>query len=123
NSKIVLRNVRELRAACAFTQSPDLRSGGFEPLVHLDVSTGIEGYAGLFQTDVPCIGNSASSHEDVAPVQNRRSGWSSDSQADGVAGQAFHLSDLCIRANIDAVEMEEVKKRIGDIFVLAGKQL
>ena len=73
NAEVVLRDMRELRAACALAQSPDAGRRSFEAFVHLNVSTGVQGYAGFVQPDVRRVRNSASGHKDIAPLQKRRS--------------------------------------------------
>ena len=52
NAKVVLRDMRELRTAGALAQSPGAGRCRFQTFVHLDVSTGIQGYARLLETDI-----------------------------------------------------------------------
>ena len=47
NPKIVLRHVRELRAAGAFPDRPDLGRGCFEALIHSDVAATVHLHTGL----------------------------------------------------------------------------
>src|ERR1700730_11003796 len=123
NAEVVLRDVRELRAACALAQSPDAGRGRFEAFVHLDVSTRVQGHAGLVQPDVLRIGNSANGDKDIAPFQKRRSRRGSKGHAHRTPGRAFYLLDLHVQTNIYAIEAEKLEKGFGDIFVLARKQL
>jgi hypothetical protein len=70
-AEVVLRDVRELRAACALAQSPDAGRRRFEAFVHQNVSTRVQGHAGFVQPDVPRIGNSASCDKDIAARADR----------------------------------------------------
>src|SRR5262249_22612221 len=115
--------MRELRAACALAQSPDARRRRFQPFVHLNVSMGVQRYVGLVEAYVLRVGNSAGGDKDVAPFQKRRSRRGGESQVHGTPGRAFHLRNLHVQTDINAVEREKLEKRIGDIFVLTGKQL
>ena len=69
NTEVILRDVREMRAACAFAQSPDTGRCGFEPFVYLNVSTGVQDNTGFVQPNVLRVGNSASGDKDIAAFQ------------------------------------------------------
>ena len=56
NAEVVLRDVRELRAARALAQSPDAGRRRFEAFVHLNVSTRVQGHAGFVEANVPRLG-------------------------------------------------------------------
>jgi len=123
NTEVILRDVREMRAACAFAQSPDAGRCGFEPFVYLNVSTRVESYAGFVQPYVLRIGSSASGHKNIAPFKKRSSRRRSELHTHGIPGRAFDLRDLHIQSNIDAIETKKFQKSTGNIFVLARKQL
>src|SRR5260370_10637872 len=93
NAEVVLGDVCELRAACALAQSPDAGRRRFEPFVHLNVSTLVQGHAGFVQPDVLRIGNSANGDKDIATFQGRRSCRGREAHADKAPGLAFYLLD------------------------------
>src|SRR4029077_13575047 len=100
DTEVVFRDMRELRAACTLAQSPDARRRGFEAFIHLNVSTGVQGYAGFVQPDVLRIGNPARGDKDIAPFQKRRSRRGSKGHAHGPPGRTFYLLDLHVQTNI-----------------------
>ena len=56
DAKIIEGDVREVRAARAIAHGPHIRRGGFEPLVHFDVTAISEFDAGEFQADAVGVG-------------------------------------------------------------------
>src|SRR6516164_7253316 len=68
NPKIVLRHVRELRAAGAFPERPDFGRGCFEPLIDADVAATVHPHTGLLEADVGGVGNTTCRDQNVATM-------------------------------------------------------
>ena len=69
NPKIVLRHVRELRAAGAFPDRPDLGRGCFEALIHSDVAATVHLHTGLVEADAGGIGNTPCRDQNIATLR------------------------------------------------------
>ncbi len=65
DAKIVLADVRELRAAGTFARRPDVRGAGLQPVVDADVAARIQLDAGLGHVQPVGVGRSAGRHQDV----------------------------------------------------------
>src|SRR5215468_6908137 len=68
NAKIVLRDVRELWAAGAFPDRPDVSGGCFEALIDADVAATIHLNTDLLEADAGGVGNTTCRNQNVATL-------------------------------------------------------
>src|SRR6516225_10589941 len=68
NAKIVLRHVRELRAAGAFSDCPDFGRSCFKALIDADIAATVHLNTGLLEADAAGVGNTTCRNQNVATM-------------------------------------------------------
>ena len=68
NPKIVLRHVRELRAAGAFPERPYSGRRCFQAVIDTDVASTVHLHTCLLETDAGGVGNAPRRDQDIAPL-------------------------------------------------------
>src|SRR6266853_5549791 len=68
DAKIVFGYVRELWAAGAFSNGPDVRRTRLQPPIHANVTTTVQADPGLLKSNSGCIRNTPSRDQDVAAI-------------------------------------------------------
>ena len=118
--KIVVGDVRELRAAGAFPHGPDVGRARLQPPVDADVAARIQFDAGVGEADPGGVRRAARRHQDVAARDVSLAGGGVHDDVDVLAGPAVHTQRLGRRDNLDAVIAKNPLHLIGDVGVLAA---
>jgi len=118
--KIVVGDVRELRAAGAFPHGPDVGGARLQPPIDADVAARVQLDAGLGEADPGGVRRAAQCHQDVAARDVSLAGGSAHDNDDAVAGPAVHPQRLGLRDNLDAFIAKNPLHLIRDVGVLAA---
>lgn len=87
--------MRELRAAGAFTDRPDIGCGRLQPLVDADVTASVQLDAGLLEPDLGIVWKAPRGDEDIGASDCPLTGGRTHANADFLAGTAAHVERLC----------------------------
>ena len=92
--KSSIGHVRELRAAGAFPERPDIGRGRLQPLIDANVAAIIQLDAGLLEPDPGGVGNAPRRDQDVAALDLLLAGGGAHGNADFLSGSAVHIEGL-----------------------------
>ena len=123
DAKVILGCVRELRAAGAFPNGPDIGRRRLQPLIDANIAATVQLDAGLFEPDAGGIGNASCRGQDIAALDPLLAGGCAHGEADFLSGAAPHIEGLGRHENLNAFLTENPLQFIGDVRILAGHQL
>jgi hypothetical protein len=118
--KIVHGGVRELRAAGAFADRPDIWRTRFQALVDANVAAIVELDTGLLQADAVGVRNAARGNQNVAALDRPLGGARAHGHADLLSGAAAHAKDLGRQQKLNAFGAEDPLQFLGDVRILAA---
>src|SRR6516165_9891704 len=101
--KVILRHVRECRAAGAFAKRPNARDSRLQALVDADVTARGQFYAGLLDADVGSIRNASRRDENVAAFDILLARSGAGEKADLLARSAANVQKLGGHVNLNAL--------------------
>src|SRR6516225_11236692 len=123
DAKVILGCVRELRAAGAFADSPDIGGRRLQPLIDANVATSVQLDAGLFEPDAGGIGNASCRGQDIAAFDLLLTGWRTRGKADLLSGSALYIEGFGSHQNLNTFVTENSLHFVGDVGILTGHQL
>src|SRR5271166_696162 len=94
DAKIIDRGMRELRAAGAFADRPDIGRGRLQLLVDADVTASVQLDAGLLEPDLGVVRKAPRRDQDVGTPDRPLTGSRAHGNADLLAGAAAHVEGL-----------------------------
>jgi len=123
DAKVILGCVRELWAAGAFADSPDIGRRCLQPLIDANVPTSVQLDAGLFEPDAGGIGNASCRGQDIAALDLLLIGGRTHGKADLLSRSALHIEGFGRHQNLNTFVTENSLHFVGDVGILAGHQL
>src|SRR6202167_3576567 len=121
--KVVFGYVRELRAAGAFAERPDIPRTRLQPIVDADITATVQLDADLAEPDPGGVGNTPGRDEDVAAFDGLLAGVREYRNADPLAGLAIHPEELGRDDNSDSFVAENPPYLIRDVGILSAHEL
>ena len=121
--KVVDGYVRELRAAGAFPDGPDIGRSRLQPLVDANVATTVQLNAGLLEPDPGGVRNAPRRDQDVAALDLLLAGGRAHGKADFLSGSAVHMEGLGRHQKLNAFVTENPLHLIRDVGILPAHQL
>src|SRR5215472_10553497 len=98
---VVETNMRKLRTAGAIAHCPDVFSGGFQPLVGLDVSARVELDAGSVETDSVSVRLATSRDENIGALDSAIAVRVVHINANEIAGMSLDAASLGPEQDLD----------------------
>jgi len=123
DSEIVEGNVRKLRAPGAFADRPDIWSGCFQAIIHLQVTELIQLDAGQIQSDSGGIGNTSGRDKDIAGLDCFILSGRPDNNSNPSHGSAAHAGDFRRSKNVNSFSGQYTQDFGRNVRVLLGEQL
>src|SRR5215468_12179682 len=106
DAKVIRGCVRELRAAGAFADSPDVGRRRLQPLIDANVATSVQLDAGLFEPDAGGIGNASCRGQDIAALDLLLTRGRTHAKADLLSRSAVHTEGFGRHENLDSFVTE-----------------
>jgi hypothetical protein len=113
--KVVDGDVRELRAAGAFPNGPDIGRGRLQPLIDANVATTLQLDAGLLEPDPGSVRNAPRGNQDVAALDLLLTGSRAQGNADFLTGSAVHIEGLGRHQKLDSFVTQNPLNFICDV--------
>src|ERR1700680_4761908 len=123
NAEIVERNVCEMWAARAIAHGPDIRSGSFQTIVNLYISSSIQFNACFIEPNALSVRRSASGDKNVGRFDNFRTLRVLAVHADLLPRASLNLVDLRFQQHFDSFVAEQVQQRGSYVAVLSTNEL
>ncbi len=120
DAEIVEGGVGELRAAGALADGPDIGGRGLQAVVDIDKTAVVEGDAGRIEADAGGVGRAADGDQDVGGLERLLPGGGVQAQGDALAGFSLDAGEPRSSMDLEALVLQHLLERGGDVLVLAG---
>lgn len=121
--KVVLRDMRELRASGAFSDRPDPGRTCLQPVIDADITTIVQLDSRLFEPDSGCVRRSPRRDQNVGALDGSLAEIRAHDKADILSGSAAHLDDLSANEKLDSFVTENPLDLVRDVAILSAHDL
>jgi hypothetical protein len=112
DSKVVPGYMREVRAASAFSDCPDIRRGCFQAIVYADVPLLGQLDSGLFQADSLSIGRTPNRRENVRSFNRSHTAVTVELQSYLVSLKPFDIEKLAVQKDFNSFIHEKLQNSL-----------
>src|SRR5262249_45102432 len=123
DAKIIFGYMRELWAAGAFTNGPDVRRTRLEPLIHANVTTIIQLNPGLLKTDSIGIRDTSSGDQDIAAIDVLLTRRRADDKFNILSRLPTYREELSFQENLNAFVAKSAPHFLENVDILPPHKL
>src|SRR5215467_11135075 len=112
DGKVVPRHMREVRAASALSDCPDIRSRCFQAIIHADVPLFGQLDSRLFQANSLSIGRSPNRGENIRSLNRSHIAVTPELQNYLVSRKAFDIEKAAVQKDFDSFIREQLQNSL-----------
>jgi hypothetical protein len=123
DAEVVLGYVRKVRAACALSHCPYIRSRCFQAIIHLDVAALGHLDSRLVKADSLCVWRTPKRNKNVGSFYRSPAVFALNLQMNALSRNAFDVPNLRAQQNVNSFVLEQLQNGLCDISVFAWRKL